>query len=334
MNHHLCFTFNRTNADRRLLIRSGRAIMACALCAAASFGAANYTYIALGPTPGYQSAVPTALNKAGQAVGYEYVSNPNDQTLVLWNGGVPAIVPIPSGYQLTVTYEAPLPAINAGGQILAPAIETSSGAGVGVLFTGGTPVVIGAAPNTCGATSTAVFGLNAAGHVLGTTSGGSCTVFWVWGDGTFKKFQPPEPAHFVLAGIDDADRVMGVRCANVPINEGCETGPIFLLEAGKAPLRYKLEANGISAPNNADQVTGYLLAGPGSDSIFWLNSTTWVGIPPASPLAEQSCCYTNPNNAGYVVFSQPGGGLMRSCAKEKLSRVSPAAFLRMRRLSL
>jgi len=282
-------------------------LLAFSLFTAAGFGAVNYTYITLGSTPGYQSATPTGLNNAGQVVGYEYDASFLNQALVLWNAGAASIVPMPSGYALAYTTDPfQALAINASGQILAPAKDTASGASVGILFTGGTPAVIGAAPNNCGSTSTMVLGLNAAGHVVGATSGGSCIVFWVWGDGTFKMFQPPEPAHFAVGGIDDADRVIGVRCKNAA--SSCETGPIFLLQAGKSPVHYKLGANGISAPNNSDQVTGYALAGPGSDSFFWLNSTTWVGIPPEGPLGEQSCCYTNPNNGGYVVFSRPGGG--------------------------
>jgi hypothetical protein len=305
--------FNRTSTVRRLFIRPGQTLLTFSLCAATSFGAANYTSVRLGPTPDQPGAFvgAVALNNAGQAVGFEYVSNPNDQTLVLWNAGVPSTVPMPSGYQLAAPIFQSLtlmPTINAAGQILAPAIETASGSQVGVLFTGGTPVVIGPAPNTCRSTSTTVFGLNAAGHVLGTTSGGSCTIFWVWSKGTFTAFQPPEPTHFVLAGINDADHVLGVRCANVPVQSGCETGPIFKLEAGKAPVAYKLGANGISGPNNLDQVTGYALAGAGSDSFFWLSPTSWVGIPPSGPYSQQSCCYTNPNNAGYVVFSRVGAG--------------------------
>jgi hypothetical protein len=294
-------------------VRPGQMLLVFSLCATASFGATYYTSVPLGPTPDQPGAFVsgTALNNAGQAVGFEYVSNPNDQTLVLWNAGVPSTVPMPSGYQLAATLFQPfppMPTINEAGQILAPAIETAGGSKVGILFSGGTPVVIGPAPNTCGSTSTTVVGLNAAGHVLGTTSGGSCSIFWVWSDGTFKTFQTPASTHFVLAGIDDADHVLGVRCANVPVQSGCETGPIFKLEAGKAPVAYGLGANGISGPNNFDQATGYLLAGPGSDSIFWLSPTSWVGIPPTGRYSEESCCYTNPNNAGYVVFSRVGGG--------------------------
>ncbi len=153
-----------------------------------------------------------------------------------------------------------------------------------------------------------MFGLNSSGHVVGATSGPSCKVFWVWADGTFETFQPPAPAHFVVAGLDDASRVMGIVCRNIPINEGCETGPILLLESGQPPVEYQDGANGISRPNNTDQVTGYMLAGPGSDSIFWISPTSPIAIPPSGPLAFESCCYTNPNNAGYVVFSRPGGG--------------------------
>lgn len=289
-------------------------LLTCSLCAAACFGAVNYTYTTLGPSPGYSNAIPTSLNNAGQVVGYEENSNPHEQTLVIWNASVPSIVPMPAGFALAVPSETAFltspqtPATNASGQILAHAVDTATGAGVGILFNSGTPAVIGAAPNSCGAASTAVFGLNASGHVVGATSGPSCKVFWVWANGTFETFQPPDPAHFVVAGLDDASRVMGIVCRNIPINEGCETGPILLLESGQPPVEYQDGANGISRPNNTGQVTGYMLAGPGSDSIFWIGPTSPIGIPPSGPLAFESCCYTNPNNAGYVVFSKPGGG--------------------------
>jgi hypothetical protein len=299
--------FNGTRPLRWLLVRPEATVVTLLLCAG-SLGAANYTSVLLGPTPDQPSALtsPRSLNNAGQAVGFEYVTT-NAETLVLWNAGVASVVPMPSGYQLNaplfVTFPQ-IPAINASGEILAQAIKTSSNLQVGVLFTGQATVIIGPAPNTCGSTSTTVVGLNAAGHVLGTTSGGSCTIFWVWSNGTFNILQPPEPTHFVLAGIDDADHAIGIRCLNVPIQEGCESGPIFLLQAGKAPLAYAGQANAIGRPNNLDQVTGYVLAGPGSDGIFWLSPTYSVGIPPTGPLYEQSCCYTYPNNGGYIVFTR------------------------------
>ncbi len=75
------------------------------LCAAACFGAVNYTYTALSPSAGYSNAIPASLNNAGQVVGYEENSNPHQQTLVIWNASVPSIVRMPAGFALAVPSE-------------------------------------------------------------------------------------------------------------------------------------------------------------------------------------------------------------------------------------
>jgi hypothetical protein len=281
------------------------------LCTAAVAGTVNYTAVTLTTTQGDpgETVVATSLNNAGQVAGYEYAPN---QALIplVWNGnGVPARILMPPGYSLAFGSSSlyllgpKVPAINDASQILVPAVDRNTGDNVGVLVSGNTYTIIGAAPNSCGAMKTIVFGMNSKGSVVGGTIGNSCRVFWVWDNGTFTMLSPPHPAHFLPGGINDLGHVLGIDCLNVPGEEGCESGPILDLEPGGEVVTYKDEANGISPPNNSGQVTGYVLAGPGEDNFFWMNATSSpLGIPPNGRFASQSVAFTNPNDSGYLIF--------------------------------
>lgn len=160
-------------------------------------------------------------------------------------------LPAPLYYLMTPS----IPAINDSGQILTPAKETGTGAVVALAISAISTAVIGTPPNSCGATANAVYGINNSGEVLGSTLGASCKVFWIWANGTFHMLQPPDPTHFMLAGINDLGHVFGIKCHNIPIQSGCESGPILELGPGGTPLAYQATANSIGTPNNAGQVT-------------------------------------------------------------------------------
>jgi hypothetical protein len=158
-------------------------------------------------------------------------------------------------------------AINDVGQILVPSADPVTGANVGLLISGSTTTVIGAAPDTCGATDAIVFGLNARG----------------WWSSELSE----HPAGCSGSGITAAlscliRRIRSISCRAASTTSA--TSWVFVVLTCREMADAKRERFWISSP-----------------ATEWLpiNSTP---IPPSGRLASQSVGFTNPNDNGYLIF--------------------------------
>jgi len=269
------------------------------LLAGTRLGAADYSFVILPPTPDMPSGTPVvgaALNNLGQVAGYE--TGPLKQLVpVVWTGGVPAKLDMLPGYRLTG-----IRSINAAGQVLGQANLASSKASVGILWTNGKPEIL-TGPAACAGPSTTVINMNAAGHVLGETVGGSCHVFWVSRGGAIRTFPTPDPKYFTLVGMNDADHILGYY-----FNQSKPYTPyeIYVIELGQPFIHYPFPAASgpfLSLPNNLDEFTGQAFQEGPSYNYLWTGPSTLVGLPPNN---AESIFFSNVNDGG-ALLSWGGG---------------------------
>jgi hypothetical protein len=262
-------------------------------------GAVDYSFIVLPPTPDMPSGTPVAafaLNNLGQVAGYE-IGSLKQLVPVVWTGGVPAKLDMPAGYQLTG-----IRSINAAGQVLGQAKQASTQASVGIRWTNGNPEAI-TGPAACSGQTT-VINMNAAGHVLGETVGGSCLVNWVLRGGAIQTFPTPDPQHFGLVGMNDADHILGYIGPPNPY----APWEIYVIELGQPFIHYPFPAASGPAfggpPNNLDEFTGLADQEGPSYRYLWTGPSTLVGLPPNNAV---SMFFSNVNDGGVLLFDSARG---------------------------
>jgi hypothetical protein len=268
------------------------------VASSARLGAIDYSFIVLPPTPDMPTSttvVAAALNNLGQVAGYE-LSQSNLRVPLIWTGGVPSKLDIPTGYRLTE-----MRSINDAGQVLGEAIEIATQASVGVRWTKGVPEIITAGSAACeGLLMTSVINMNAAGHVLGETEGGSCHLLWVFVDGAIQTFPTPATGALTLVGINDAGHILGYYFNQLKPYTPYE---IYIIESGQPSIHYPFPpASGpqLSVPNNLDQFTGEAFQEGPTYNYLWTGPSTLVGLPPNN---ADSIFFSNVNDAGELVLS-------------------------------
>ena len=268
------------------------------LLAGTRLGAVDYSLIVLPPTPDMPSGTPVAgvaLNNLGQVAGYE-TGSLKQLVPVVWTGGVPAKLDMPAGCQLTG-----IRSINAAGQVLGQAKQASTQASVGIRWTNGNPEII-TGPAACSGQTT-VINMNAAGHVLGETVGGSCHLFWILRGGAIRTFPTPGPKYFTPIGMNDADHVLGYY--SHPFNPYTPY-EIYFIELGQPFIHFPFPAASgpfLSLPNNLDEFTGQAYQEGPSYNYLWTGPSTLVGLPPNNAV---SIFFSNVNDGGVLLFW--GGG--------------------------
>ncbi len=179
-------------------------------------GAAAQSYTATSLSPAgslYRIANLIGLNNKGQVLADTCLSGTGcagvDRFPAVWNNGVITPLPIPSGYAYLAQLQSY--AINDSGTVIGTLQVAGTNTTHIVVWTNGVPTVLPDAPIpgacsgagcTCSTTgSSGSYGLNAAGHILGSTSypsyqpgGQGCSRFWVFGGANFRILPTPIPA--------------------------------------------------------------------------------------------------------------------------------------------
>ncbi len=177
------------------------------MAAGAASAATSYTATNLQPVGSpYQVANVWGLNNKGQVL-VDVCANGNcvgvNRLLGVWSNGVITPLPFPAGY--TYSPNASFYHINDSGTVIGAGVASTNQNHV-VVWTNGVPIILPDAPllgagNICtnssayqsGAGSSVSYGINAAGHIAGSTSypsstpgGPPCAAHWVYNGATFR----------------------------------------------------------------------------------------------------------------------------------------------------
>ncbi len=265
-----------------------------------------------------------------------------DRFPAVWSNGVITPLPIPSGYvylaELNTYY------INDSGTVVGTVQEASSTRTHVVEWTNGVPAVLSDAPIngacsgagcTCSTIgSSASYGLNAAGHILGSTSypsyqpgGPGCSGFWLYNGANFRILPTPIPAICTspplppgyapgigvgFPAMNDADQVVqtvnNFFCGPPYIVPGFPAeDPALILPNGSysfLPLG-SLAAAAAGQINDLGDVHGFIDDGGVDHVVIWDVN----GVHDLGPSG-----YASLNNVGQVVYlGPPGTGSSTGC---------------------
>ncbi len=185
-----------------------RLLATLCMAAGAAFAATSYTATNLQPVGSpYQVGSVWGLNNKGQAL-VDLCANGScvgvNRLLGVWSNGVITPLPFPAGY--TYSANPPFLHINDSGTVIAAAYVASTNQSHVVVWTNGVPNTLPDAPllgagNICtnssdynsGAGSSVPYGINTAGHIVGSTvypssfpGGPDCDAHWVYNGATFR----------------------------------------------------------------------------------------------------------------------------------------------------
>jgi hypothetical protein len=294
---------------------------------AVAAAAQSYTVTPLPPPSGYVFFnLDGSMNNAGQVLGEAGSPGGAVRFPVLWTNGVPQILPMPSGsvYQATLqTYK-----INDAGTVIGTVYDASNtSVGHIAIWKNGIPSILdidipipGSCVGTgctCSTRSPSVsYGINAAGHILGSTDCPAYTpggVVWVYNGATIRILTapiPPQcaglPAGYYPGvgwqgnfGINDADRVLGgltnFFCSPPNISPGVpwSVDPVLFEPDGTASF---LPMDGLTGviPNSINN--------PGNILGFYTSPTHLVVWDSAGIHDLGLSGYGHMNNLGQVVY--------------------------------
>lgn len=287
------------------------------LLAAGVAAAATYSVTPLPAPAGYVFAnLDGSINNKGQVLGEAGNNGFTVRFPVLWTDGIPQMLPIPSGYSyLAVLYTYHL---NDAGTVIGTVQEASSTRTHIVVWSGGASSVLpdapvpGAPPACSGAGcictsfgSSTSYGLNTAGHILGSTSypsatpgGPACAALWVYNGSTYRILPYATfsgcAAHTTsasAAAINDADQVLeniqNFFCTGKPAIQGAIVQP-----SGGYSL-VPLSVSGVTNMNNLSRVMGFTDNGGVDDIVFWDGAHNYDFGPSG---------YASLNNVGQIAY--------------------------------
>ncbi len=315
------------------------------LCVAAASASAATTYTATNLQPAgspvrFLNLI--GLNNKGEVLG-DAASGPccpGNRFPAVWSNGVITPLPIPSGYAYIAVPQ--YYGINDSGKVVGTLqIPGANNVPYNHVFvwTDGVPAMLPDAPvpgagSICSSSgSSASFGINAAGHIVGYTTypsgtpgGPSCHSYWVYNGATFRLLpiaipsictSPPLPPGngvgvAVGAAINDADLVLQTLdnffCGPPYINPGFPAGsdPFLIGTNGSTSF---LPLGGLAAAsagqiNNTGVVQGFIDDGGVDHVIIWDSN----GIHDLGPSVNASL-----NNVGQVVYLDTSHSLGGSC---------------------
>jgi len=273
----------------RRLVAFGAAAMGLFI-ASADVSAAGYTLTLLPPLTG-SSATATAINNAGQVVGYStYAAGSTNMQAVTWNGtAITALDTLGGNYSIAT-------AINNIGQIAGWATEPGAGAYSAVVWNG-TQVTTLAPPKS----GSFAYGINDAGQVAGTIG----TRATVWSNGTTVTFGDTKHGS-VARAINNAGQVGG------QLAYGLLTG-VYQATVWNGTTPTDLYSGGMHADsavyaiNNAGVMVGQVPVA----SIYTYRPAVWIGgrevLLQALPNGYIAGAYAI-NNLNQVVGASNGSG--------------------------
>jgi hypothetical protein len=302
--------------------------------------AAQYTYTPLHAPNGFLFFnLDGSMNNKGQVLGEAGNGGATVRFPVLWTGGVPQALPIPTGYSYLAvlsTYH-----VNDAGTVIGTVQDSSAKEHIAV-WNNGVPSVLadaplpGAPPACSGAgcicqssgSSTSI-GLNSAGHILGGTSylsvtpgGPACSALWVYNGSSYRILPYVGFAQCkagttgaTAAAINDADQVL----ENFQNFTCTATGVPALSAAIVQPngsYSFIPVSTGISI-NNLGQVLGCASCGTPTELEYWDGTQVHtLGV---------NSGYGSLNNLGQVAYLSNGlNGPVQVWANGSSTQVTPA----------
>jgi uncharacterized membrane protein len=263
----------------------------------------------------------SSINNKGQVLGEAGSNGFTVRFPVLWTNGVPQALPIPSGYSYIAvlsTYH-----VNDAGTVIGTVQEATSTRGHIVVWNSGAPTVLPDAPvpGACSGAgcicttlgSSTSYGLNTAGHILGSTSyasltpgGPACAALWVYNGLTYRLLPyatfagcAPNTTSAAAVGINDADQVLenvqNFFCTGKPAIQGAIVQP-----NGSYSL-VPLSVSGVTNLNNLGQVMGFTDNGGVDDVVFYDGANDYDFGPSG---------YNSLNNLGQIAYRATSPGLL------------------------
>jgi hypothetical protein len=311
------------------------------ISAGAAF-ATSYTATNLHPAGSpYQVANVLGLNNHGQVL-VDICTNGNcfgaNRLAGVWNNGVITPLTIPSGYAYIAV--PAYYAINDSGTVVGTLqIPGPNSVPYNHVFvwTNGVPTILPDAPipgagsicSTSGSSSS--FGINATGHIVGSTTypsatpgGPSCNSYWVYNGANFRLLpiaipsictSPPLPPGYAPgvgvgfgAAINDADLVLQTLdnffCGPPYVNPGFPASDPFLIQTNGTTSFLPLGSLAAASAGKINDVGDVIGSTDPSHVIVWDNN----GVHDLGPSG-----YASLNNVGQVVFLDTSHTLGGSC---------------------